>query len=167
MWSDSETKILKDLWRRGLTASQISLHIPGKTRNACIGRAHRLNLKARGKSKTPTQRVNTENSVVPEAKTQKLGRKARFKALLLDSSFPPERPTKLEDLGDEHCRWPLSGKNEPASLFCGRKPLEQENTGKKYPYCRLHLLFAYVSTTDKEEDQITAEDVHKFIDKSA
>ena len=62
----------------------------GKTRNACIGRAHRLNLEARGPSKNTSPKVNTENNSTPEVKTQKLGRKARFKALLLDKNFEQE-----------------------------------------------------------------------------
>ena len=38
----------------------------------------------------------------------------------------------LEDLTDETCRWPLGPKLEPASFFCGRKPVESKNSGKKF-----------------------------------
>ena len=159
MWSEQETKILKDLWKKGLTASQISARIPGKTRNACIGRAHRLNLESRAVSKKSAPRAQTENNITPEVKTQKLGRKGKFKALLLNPNFPPEQPTRLQDLSDSTCRYPLGEKMEPAEFFCGRKPVE------KWPYCELHILFSYVSKNEKEEDQISEEDIPKFIEK--
>ena len=159
MWSEQETKILKDLWKKGLTASQIATQIPGKSRNACIGRAHRLNLEARAKSKKTTPKVNTENNTKSEIKTQKLGRKEKFKALLLDKSFPPENPVKLEDLTDDHCRWPLGEKLQPAKFFCGRKPTEE------FVYCALHLMIGYQSKNEKEDDIITEEDIPKFIEK--
>ena len=77
----------------------------------------------------------------------------------------PVNPTKLLDLTDEHCKWPLGEKMEPATFFCGRKPVESKNLGKKLPYCELHLLYGYVSKSDKEEDQINEEDLPQFIEK--
>ena len=62
-----------------------------------------------------------EKDNAPEIKKQKLGRKAKFKALLLDKNFEPENPTKLENLTDKLCRWPLGERMEPAKFFCGRK----------------------------------------------
>ena len=50
-WNDENTKSLRDLWKKGLTASQIAAQIPGKSRNAIIGRAHRLGLESRAVSK--------------------------------------------------------------------------------------------------------------------
>ena len=159
MWTEQETKILRDLWKKGLTASQIAAQIPGKTRNACIGRAHRLNLEARAKSKKTTPKVNTENNTKSEIKTQKLGRKAKFKALILDKNFEQENPTKLEELTNETCRWPIGHPYEEKFYFCGRKPME------KFPYCKLHVLYAFQPKNAKEEDQITEEDIPKFIEK--
>ena len=78
---------------------------------------------------------------------------------MLDPSFPKENPTILEDLTDEHCRWPLGEKLKPAKFFCGRKPVD------KFPYCELHLLYGYVSKNEKEEDAIGDEDIPKFIEK--
>ena len=105
------------------------------------------------------KRPQPDQNIVAEIKKQKLGRKARFKALLLDKNFEPENPTKLENLTDNHCRWPLGEKMEPASLFCGRKSVE------KFPYCRLHLLYAFQPKNAKEEDIISEEDIPKFIEK--
>ena len=158
-WTPEREKKLRELWKKGHTASQIASLLGNTTRNAVIGKAHRLNLEARAVSKKSTLKVNKENNVKTEIKTQKLGRKAKFKALLLDKNFPAENPTKLEDLTDDHCKWPLGEKLEPASFFCGRKPIE------KFPYCQLHLLYGYQSKNEKEEDVITDEDIPKFIEK--
>ena len=156
-WTPEREEKLKELWKKGHTASQIASLLGDTTRNAVIGKAHRLNLEARAVSKKSTLKVNKESNVKTEIKTQKLGRKAKFKALLLDKNFPAENPTKLEDLTDDHCKWPLGEKLEPASFFCGRKPIE------KFPYCQLHLLYGYQSKNEKEEDVITDEDIPKFI----
>ena len=158
-WTSEREAKLKELWKKGHTASQIATVLGDTTRNAVIGKAHRLNLEARAKSKKTTPTVNTENNVKLEIKTQKLGRKAKFKALLLDKSFPPENPVKLEDLTDDHCRWPLGEKLQPVKFFCGRKPTE------KFVYCALHLMIGYQSKNEKEEDVITDEDIPQFIEK--
>ena len=78
---------------------------------------------------------------------------------LLDKNFPPENPTELENLTDEHCRYPLGERLEPAKFFCGRKPVD------KFPYCELHLLYSYTKKSESEEDVITEEDIPKFIEK--
>ena len=66
-----------------------------------IGKVHRLKLDARSVSQKSSPKVNTENQNTPEVKTQKTGRKARFKALLIDKTFPEVNPTKIEDLTDK------------------------------------------------------------------
>ena len=94
-WTPERERKLKELWKKGHTASQIASIIGNTTRNAIIGKAHRLNLEARAISKKSAPKLQTENNITPEMKTQKLGRKARFKALLLDKSFEQENPKKL------------------------------------------------------------------------
>ena len=158
-WTPERETKLKELWKKGHTASQIASIIGNTTRNAIIGKAHRLNLEARAISKKSALKAQTESNITPEVKTQKLGRKARFKALLLDKSFEQENPKKLEELTDETCRWPLGHPYEEKFYFCGRKPME------KFPYCKLHVLYAFQPKNAKEEDQITEEDIPKFIEK--
>ena len=158
-WTPEREEKLKELWKKGHTASQIASLLGDTTRNAVIGKAHRLNLEARAVSRKSTFKVNKENNVRPEAKTQKLGRKARFKALLLDKNFEPENPKQLEELTDETCRWPIGHPYEKKFYFCGRKSIE------KFPYCKLHVLYAFQPKNAKEEDQITEEDIPKFIEK--
>ena len=158
-WTPEREEKLKELWKKGHSASQIASMLGDTTRNAVIGKAHRLNLEARATSKRSTQKVGAENNSKTEAKTQKLGRKARFKALLLDKNFEQENPKKLEELTDETCRWPIGHPVEEKFYFCGRKPME------KFPYCKLHVLYAFQPKNAKEEDQITEEDIPKFIEK--
>ena len=157
-WTPERERKLKELWKIGHTASQIASIIGNTTRNAIIGKAHRLNLQARAASKKTSSKVNTENNK-SEVKIQKLGRKARFRALLLDKNFEPENPKKLEELTDNTCRWPIGHPYEEKFYFCGRKSLE------KFPYCKLHILYAFQPKNAKEEDQISEEDIPKFIEK--
>jgi len=159
-WTPEREAKLKELWKKGHSASQIASMIGDTTRNAVIGKAHRLNLEARSTSKKTSPRINVENNNNKgEVKTQRLGRKARFKALLLDKNFEQENPKKLEELSDETCRWPIGHPYEEKFYFCGRKPME------KFPYCQLHVLYAFQPKNAKEEDQITEEDIPKFIEK--
>ena len=159
MWDQHKEQKLRELWSKGLSASKISEQIPGTTRNSIIGKSHRLGLESRALRKKTSVKVNTENNNTQEVKTQKLGRKAKFKALLLDKNFPPENPVELSDLNDDLCRWPLGEKLLPAKFFCGRKPM------LKFPYCQLHMLYGYQSRNEKDEDIITDEDIPKFIEK--
>jgi len=152
-WTTEREEKLKELWKKGHTASQIAALIGGTTRNAVIGKAHRLNLEARAASKKLVSKTNTENNSAPENKKQKLGRKARFKALLLDKNFEPENPKQLEELTDQTCRWPIGHPYEEKFYFCGRKSID------KFPYCKLHVLYAFQPKNAKEEDQITEEDL--------
>ena len=158
-WTLEREEKLRKLWKKGHSGSEIASILGDTTRNAVIGKAHRLKLEARAISRKSAPKINTEKDNALEAKNQKLGRKARFKALLLDKNFEPENPTKLEYLTDKHCRWPLGGNMEPASLFCGRKSME------KFPYCKLHLLYAFQPKNAKEGDLITEEDLPQFIEK--
>ena len=161
-WTPEREQQLKDLWKKGHSGSEIANILGGTTRNAVIGKAHRLNLPARTVSKRSIRKTDEQNKDkgnLPENKNQKLGRKARFKALLLDKSFEEENPKQLEELTDETCRWPIGHPYEEKFYFCGRKPME------KFPYCKLHVLYAFQPKNAKEEDQITEEDIPKFIEK--
>ncbi len=158
-WTPEREEKLKELWKKGHSGSQIANLLGDTTRNAVIGKAHRLKLQARSVSKKSTSKKNIEKNNTTEIKGQKLSRKARFKALLLDKNFEQENPKKLEELNDTTCRWPIGHPYEDKFYFCGRKPME------KFPYCKLHVLYAFQPKNAKEEDQITEEDIPQFIEK--
>jgi len=117
-WTNKREEKLKELWKKGHSGSEIANMLGGVTRNAVIGKAHRLKLEARSISTKSKIKTNNEKNNSTETKNQKLGRKARFKALLLDKNFEPENPTKLEDLTEKHCKWPLGEKMQLATFFC-------------------------------------------------
>ena len=158
-WTPDRENKLKELWKKGYTASQIAAQISGTTRNSVIGKAHRLNLEARAVSKKTSVKTKIKTEPNNEIKPGKLSRKARFRSLLLDKNFEPENPKKLEELTDQTCRWSIGHPYEKDFYFCGRKPLE------KFNYCKLHVLYAFQPKNAKEEDIISDEDVPKFIEK--
>ena len=61
-WTEEKVSKLKELWGKGNTASQIAKIIGGISRNAVIGKAHRLNLSAKIKTRAATSNKNFENS---------------------------------------------------------------------------------------------------------
>ena len=160
-WTPEREEKLKTLWKKGHTASQIATMLGDTTRNAVIGKAHRLNLEGRAASKKIKPKINNkENNTQLGVKTQKLGRKARFRALLLDKSFEPENPIyDISELTDHHCRYPNNHPSEDNFYYCGRKPFEGQ------VYCRLHLMVCFQPKNPKEEDQIDTEEIPKFIGK--
>ena len=158
-WTPKRENKLKELWKKGHTASQIAALLGETTRNAVIGKAHRLNLEPRALSKKTftTTKAKVSNNI--EVKQEKLSRKARFKSLLLDKNFEPKNPKTLEELTDETCRWPIGHPPEKDFHFCGRKPLE------KFSYCKLHVLYAFQPKNAKDEDIITKEDMPDIDEK--
>ena len=84
-WTAEREKKLKQLWKEGHSGSQIAGMLGnGATRNSVLGKAFRLKLEARAVSKKSTPKWNVKKDNSSEIKTQKLGKKAKFKALLLD-----------------------------------------------------------------------------------
>ena len=152
-WNEEKISKLKELWGKGSTASQIAEIIGGVTRNAVIGKAHRLNLSSKIKARNTSSGQNFNNSSDENNSKQKQGRKSKFKSLLIEKNFEPENPKKLEELDESPCKWPVGHPEEESFYFCGRSSL------KDFSYCKLHLLYAYQPkgkreepATDKEEE---------------
>tara|TARA_Y100001980_G_C14524266_1_gene299705 strand:- start:355 stop:852 length:498 start_codon:yes stop_codon:yes gene_type:complete len=145
-WTEEKVAKLKELWGKGNTASQIAEIIGGISRNAVIGKAHRLNLSAKIKTRTASNinnnfKSNNQNNINKLTR----GRKSRFKSLIIEKDFEPENPKQLEELNENSCKWPIGHPNEKSFYFCGRTSL------KDFSYCRLHLLYAYQPKGKKEE----------------
>ena len=157
-WTDEKVAKLKELWGKGNTASQIAEIIGGISRNAVIGKAHRLNLSAKIKTRTATSNKNFENSVDGNNAQYKRGRKSKFKSLIIEKDFEPENPKQLEELDENSCKWPIGHPDEKSFYFCGRSSL------KDFSYCKLHLLYAY-QPKGKKEDSSEKEETPEFIEK--
>tara|TARA_B100001559_G_C16217617_1_gene491860 strand:- start:65 stop:559 length:495 start_codon:yes stop_codon:yes gene_type:complete len=157
-WTEEKVAKLKELWGKGNTASQIAEIIGGISRNAVIGKAHRLNLSAKIKTRTATSNQNFENSLDEKHNKTRRSRKSKFKSLIIDKNFEPESPKQLEELDENSCKWPIGHPDEKSFYFCGRSSL------KDFSYCKLHLLYAYQPKGKKEEVN-EKEDVPEFIEK--
>ncbi|MDC2998290.1 hypothetical protein OAY90_01420 [Candidatus Pelagibacter sp.] len=158
-WTEEKVAKLKELWGKGNTASQIAEIIGGLSRNAVIGKAHRLNLSAKIKTRTATSSQNFDNSTSEKNnQTIRRGRKNKFKSLIIDKDFEPENPKQLEELDENSCKWPIGHPDEKSFYFCGRSSL------KDFSYCKLHLLYAY-QPKGKKEEVTDKEEVPEFIGK--
>ncbi|MDA8559566.1 hypothetical protein N9K62_01380 [Candidatus Pelagibacter bacterium] len=157
-WTEEKVSKLKELWGKGNTASQIAEIIGGLSRNAVIGKAHRLNLSAKIKTRTAASNKNFDSNVEVNNSQLKRGRKSRFKSLIIEKDFEPENPKQLEELDESSCKWPIGHPDEKNFYFCGRSSL------KDFSYCKLHLLYAY-QPKGKKEDITDKEEVPEFIEK--
>ncbi|MDA9658410.1 hypothetical protein N9T11_01290 [Candidatus Pelagibacter sp.] len=159
-WNEEKVEKLKELWGKGSTASQIAEIIGGISRNAVIGKAHRLNLSSKIKTRNASSSQNFDNSSEEDSSKQKKGRKSKFQSLIIEKDFEPENPKKLEELDESSCKWPIGHPEEHSFYFCGRSSL------KDFSYCKLHLLYAYQPKGRKEEPVADKdEETPQYIDK--
>ena len=156
-WNEEKISKLKELWGKGSTASQIAEIIGGISRNAVIGKAHRLQLSSKIKTRSVSSNRKYQNSEEDEnISKQKRGRKSKFKSLIIEKDFEPENPKKLEELNEDSCKWPIGHPEEESFYFCGRSSL------KDFSYCKLHLLYAYQPKGKKEEVNDKDEEVPRY-----
>ena len=159
-WTEEKVAKLKELWGKGKTANQIAEIIGGISRNAVIGKAHRLNLSAKIKTRAATSNQNFENSQDNKNIRSNKGRKNRFRSLIIEKDFEPENPKQLEELDENSCKWPIGHPNEKSFYFCGRTSL------KDFSYCKLHLLYAYQPKNKKDGSSNKGkEEIPEFIQK--
>ena len=158
-WTDEKVAKLKELWGKGKTANQIAEIIGGVSRNAVIGKAHRLNLSAKIKTRSSIN-INGVGKLDPgKISIKKVSRKHRFRSLLLDKNFEPARNLQLEDLNEHTCKYMEGHPDEKDSSFCGRKTVE------KFSYCPLHLMVVFQPKGKKDEVVDKDEEFPKFIEK--
>ena len=161
-WTEDRVSLLKKLWGDGHTAAEIAKQLGGVTRNAVIGKAHRLKLSNRvspiQQNKKPANK-NTQRKVVEKEKiTTSATPKSTTPTTSALKSPSPENLYSLTELQPRMCRWPSGDPREEDFGFCG------ERTISGIPYCAEHAKVAYQAATrnrilnaDKEVEKVRAE----------
>lgn len=167
-WTEERVAILSKLWADGLSASQIAGKLGmGVTRNAVIGKVHRLNLSGRvtqarstepraprktrepshpgrpGKS-GPSMPSSTGNTALkpfarPEPRQQTLAEPQPLR--LVD--LPKDGRITILHLSDKTCKWPIGDPGSEEFCFCGHSPRDAS------PYCEYHARQAYQPMQDR------------------
>ena len=139
-WTDERVDLLKKLWKKGLSASQIAEELGDVTRNAVIGKAHRLGLSSRPSPLKKAAKAAPEKKAKPAAK-KKPAAKPKPKAVEKEE---PEVITILT-LTDRMCKWPLGHPGDDDFRFCGRKTVPGQ------PYCGYHAAMAYQAPQPRKD----------------
>ena len=165
-WTDERVETLKKLWADGLSASQIAAELGGVTRNAVIGKVHRLKLSSRGRATAaaPRPKKAPGTGAKPAPRPQPIrpvamgatALKAQFVAEAVsrpvqrtveDLSQPESRHLKLVDLTERTCKWPNGDPLHEEFSFCGHDSAE---TG---PYCQYHSRLAYQPVSERRRSR--------------
>ena len=146
-WTDDRVETLKKLWAEGLSASQIAREMgEGVTRNAIIGKVHRLKLSGRATpSRPPRPRAKPAPKARVAAKSPSVQTRQQPSANPAPPVAPPLEPKPLPSgeyatvltLTNHICKWPIGDPATPEFRFCGRR----SRTGS--PYCDTHAAQAY------------------------
>ena len=131
-WSDERITTLSKLWLDGLSASQIAQELGGVTRNAVIGKVHRLGLSGRRAPTAPTRAPETTFVRARRAPRTVASPRPR-RPVLVVATASPEGPGLVHDmrqLGAHACKWPIGDPKTEGFSFCGR-PAEGR-------YCTAH-----------------------------
>jgi GcrA cell cycle regulator len=172
-WTDERVELLKKLWAEGLSASQIARQLGSVTRNAVIGKVHRLKLSGRSKTVvTPNrakkagapeeqaQRSRTAAAAAPQmrSRTMVVGNTALKPEMLLEGAaaqemrvaqepnvlvMPTARRLSLVQLSEKTCRWPIGDPMAVEFHFCGHPSREAS------PYCSYHSKLAFQPASER------------------
>ena len=167
-WTDERVELLKKLWIDGLSASQIAAELGNVTRNAVIGKVHRLALSGRAKDAKPAGSAAAARprkaTRAPSAPTPIAPQPHNNNVVVAPISLQPvvEEPTLLPDediaipmservtimdLRESMCRWPMGDPTKPEFRFCGARSI----TG--LPYCNHHARIAYQPVADRKRER--------------
>lgn len=171
-WTEERVELLRKLWLDGLSASQIAAQMGGVSRNAVIGKVHRLKLSGRGKQTSSAPRVK---KVVPPTVTRTsaprssgggsrgggggghhtIGATALKAGYQVDAVSaqvlefapalvaPEPKRIKLVELSERTCKWPLGDPLSQEFAFCGHE------SGESGPYCQYHAKLAYQPASER------------------
>ncbi|TCZ66185.1 GcrA family cell cycle regulator [Roseicella aquatilis] len=164
-WTAEAIDQLRSLWAEGHSTAEIGRRM-GVSKNAVVGKAHRLNLPARPSpirreaEGTATPRPATpRRPVAPPPQREAAPRRAEAPQPAASASAAPmgapaaaPRPAPVAvvrpfpRVSTRSCCWPLGEPGTPEFRFCTAEAI----TGK--PYCAEHAAVAYVRVRDRRED---------------
>lgn len=162
-WTDERVELLKKLWSEGLSASQIATQMGGVSRNAVIGKVHRLKLAARGRATASQPRAKKAAASAAAKVTSRPSRPmtTSIGATALQVQFdaepvarqvirpvenvvvPISRKLKLTELSERTCKWPNGDPLSEEFSFCGNE------AGESGPYCGYHSKVAYQPASER------------------
>ena len=161
-WTDERVEMLRKLWLDGLSASQIAAELAhGITRNAVIGKVHRLGLSGRVKApSTAAPRPQRPRPATSRAAPRPAAPAARGNLALAfrpmeapepapieDVVIPMSEMVEIMDLREGMCRWPVGDPTTPEFRFCGSK------THTVGPYCTHHARIAYQPAQERRRER--------------
>ncbi len=173
-WSDERVELLKKMWADGLSASQIANELGGVTRNAVIGKVHRLGLSGRGKTgaqpakpRKPRAAGGNASPSAPNARSTQprtVGATAlkadfapapkpiveREPAPVKDLVIPVEERATILTLTESKCKWPIGDPTSEDFYFCGKR------STPGMPYCEHHARIAYQPVNDRRRERRNA-----------
>jgi GcrA cell cycle regulator len=162
-WNDERVDLLKKLWSDGLSASQIAGRLGGVTRNAVIGKVHRLGLSGRAttsrmKSHRPRGRGQVAKRLM-KPRFANLGNPALRQLYLGDTEpyipsaeelvIPPSERRSIQTLTEVCCRWPIGDPQQSDFHFCGRSKVVG------LPYCEFHARRAFQPPQPRRRERDT------------
>lgn len=153
-WTDDRVEILKKLWGEGHTAAEIAKELGGVTRNAVIGKAHRLKLSGRA---SPIQQAPKKTASNANAKPAPEKKPAPVVAPAVEAILESDKTRKrmaLTDLKPNQCRWPIGDPQDKDFGFCGA-----HGADSAMPYCPEHAQLAYQAASKARK--ISAEDLER------
>lgn len=155
-WTDDRVELLKKLWAEGLSASQIAGQLGGVTRNAVIGKVHRLGLSGRATTSRVKPNRARKHKTQRQPNTPRLGlfssnntamrslttgteapREEPFRSQFVELDIPVDERVDLVDLKESQCRWPIGDPQDQQFHFCGKSKAEGG------PYCQYHAEIAF------------------------
>lgn len=163
-WTDDRVDLLKKLWAEGLSASQIAGRLGSVTRNAVIGKVHRLGLSGRAttsrmKSHRPRQRMAAKR--MAKSRYATIGNPALRALYNAETNvylppteelvIPVAERKSIQTLTEVTCRWPIGDPQNTEFHFCGK------NKVPGLPYCEFHARRAFQPPQSRRRDRAVAE----------
>ena len=163
-WTDERVELLRKLWLEGLSASRVAADLGGGvTRNAVIGKVHRLGLSGRVKAQVPSSvnraRPNKPQNTRTPMPQRAIGMPMRGNTALAVQARPMSLPqpqrmsgdvvpmaenVTIMDLRESMCRWPVGDPSSSEFRYCGGKAPIGDG-----PYCSFHSRMAYQPMHDR------------------